>query len=381
MALSIIRQVTFMCSKAGVKVLLTAAVLIVVAHALTGCGTIGFYAQAIQGQYQLVSSRESIDKMLDGPGTSAELRQRLATVNEIRQFAENELALPVNGHYRGYVDVHRAFVVWNVQAAREFSLEPRKWWYPLVGKLDYRGYFKYSAATNYASTLEKSGWDVSVEGVQAYSTLGWFKDPVLNTFVFDPDPMLAELIFHELSHQEVFASGDTDFNEAFATTVGQEGTKRWLKARGDKDALGAYERALSHNAQFVHLVKQTRGELEELYGDERTKDGEVRATNRRGDVPPAQMRRNKAEVMERMMRRYRALKAGWADDASWDFSFGGRPNNANLNSIATYYDLVPGFEALLAATGGDMKSFYAEAKALAGMPRKQRREWLKTFGP
>ena len=104
----------------------------------------------------------------------------------------------------------------------------------------------------------------------AYSTLGWFKDPVLNTFIFDPEPDLAETLFHELGHQRVFASGDTDFNEAFATTVGQEGARRWLRAKGDQAALEKYLAELRRTAQFARLVMNTRERLETLYGDERT---------------------------------------------------------------------------------------------------------------
>ena len=151
-------------------------------------------------------------------------------VSKLRDFADRDLKLPVNGHYRKYVDVHRTFVVWNVEAAPEFSMEPKSWWYPLVGSLEYRGYFAESNARGYAARLKKKGYDVYVAGTTAYSTLGWFKDPILNTFVFQPEGELAETIFHEQGHQRVFAGGDTNFNEAFATTVGQEGARRWLRA-------------------------------------------------------------------------------------------------------------------------------------------------------
>ncbi len=200
--------------------------------ATTGCQSLGYYGQAIKGQYEIVARQESIEKLLADPHTPAPLKAKLQLVESLRAFAAKDLKLPVDGHYQKYADVRRRFVVWNVEAAPEFSLEPKSWWYPIVGSLEYRGYFSERGATNYAARLRKKGYDVYVGGVQAYSTLGWFKDPVLNTFIFEPEPDLAEILFHELAHQQVFASGDTDFNEAFATTVGQEGARRWLRAQG-----------------------------------------------------------------------------------------------------------------------------------------------------
>src|SRR3954466_1892444 len=219
---------------------LALALLALVVVAVSGCQTITFYSQALRGQYQIFAHEEATDKLLADPNTPERLKQRLEVLHALRTFAADDLNLPVDGHYRKYVDVQRPFVVWNVEAAAEFSLEPKSWWYPLVGRLDYRGYFSKPGATKYGTVLRKKGYDVYIGGVEAYSTLGWFKDPILNTFIFDPDAELAEIIFHELGHQRVFARGDTDFNEAFATTVGQEGARRWLLKKGDQDALETY---------------------------------------------------------------------------------------------------------------------------------------------
>ncbi len=190
--------------------------------------------------------------------------------------------------------MHRPFVVWNVEAAPEFSLEPKSWWYPLVGSLEYRGYFSKQGAQKYGAWLQAKGYDVYVGGVTAYSTLGWFKDPLLNTFIFDPEPDLAETLFHELGHQRVFASGDTDFNEAFATTVGQEGARRWLRAKGDQVALEKYLAELRRTVQFARLIMDTRERLVMLYGDERTEGGQVKATKQKRGVPPRTVAEAKA---------------------------------------------------------------------------------------
>ena len=207
--------------------------LVLVVLGVSGCQTLSYYGQAIQGQYQIITHQQKIEKLLADPDTPAPLKAKLQLVQTLRTFAAKDLKLPVDGHYQKYVDVQRPYVVWNVEAAREFSLEAKSWWYPFVGSLDYRGYFSESGARKYAARLEKKGYEVCVEGVTAYSTLNWFRDPLLNTFIFEPEADLAETLFHELGHQRVFTHDDTDFNEAFATTVGQEGARRWLRAKGD----------------------------------------------------------------------------------------------------------------------------------------------------
>src|ERR1043166_2021342 len=170
--------------------IILAFVLLVVG--LSGCETISFYGQAIKGQYQLVAGQQPIDKLLTNSQTEPRLKKQLQLLQDLRVFADKELKLPVDNHYRKYVDVHRPYVVWNVEAAPEFSMEPKSWWYPLVGSLDYRGYFSESGARACARRLREKGYDVHVGGVQAYSTLGWFKDPALNTFIFEPEAELAE---------------------------------------------------------------------------------------------------------------------------------------------------------------------------------------------
>src|SRR6266481_5977612 len=249
----------------------------IVVLAVSGCQTLSFYKQAIKGEYDLLAHRQPIENLIADSSTQTTLKQKLELVQKLRAFADHDLKLPAEGNYTKYVDVHRPYVVWNVEAAPEFSLEPKSWWYPLVGSLEYRGYFSESGARDYAERLKKKGYDVYVGGATAYSTLGWFKDPILNTFVFESEGDLAETIFHELGHQRVFASGDTDFNEAFATTVGQEGARRWLRARADSKFYADYLAELSRNQQFVHLIMKTREQLEHLYGDEHTKEGKVKA--------------------------------------------------------------------------------------------------------
>jgi len=350
--------------------------LLVVVVVVSGCKTISFYAQAIRGQYQILAHDQPIEKLIADPKTPEHLRSRFELVEGMRKFAQKELQLPVDGHYRKYVDLRRPYAVWNVEAAPEFSMQPRTWWYPVVGSLEYRGYFFEPYATNYAGYLRRKGYDVTVGGVEAYSTLGWFKDPLLNTFLFNSDPELAETIFHELAHQRVFAKGDTDFNEAFATTVGEEGARRWLKANGDTAGLEKYLAHIRRNEDFVHLVLKARRQLEDLFGDERTEEGRVKATKAKEDVPREQLRQAKERIYTEFKQEFLALKQGWGGDTEFDWWVTHPINNAHLNSVAAYYDLVPAFERLLAANRGDLKKFYEAADRLARKSKRERSEWL-----
>src|SRR5258705_8102008 len=259
-------------------------VVALLATVLSGCQTVSYYKQAIRGQYQIFAHRQPIEKLLAGTNTPPELREKFRLVMDMRRFADKELRLPVDGHYSRYVDVKRRFVVWNVHGAKEFSLEPKTWRYPVVGRLKYRGFFSEAQAKRYGKQLQEEGLDVYVDGVEAYSTPGWFKDPVLNTFIHHREIELADILFHELAHQRVFASGDTDFNEAFATAVAEEGVHRWFK---DKPALLEQFRAQQeHEEEFVRIVLIARDELRRIYA--------------RTNQSPVVLRHQKLEAIENL---------------------------------------------------------------------------------
>ena len=356
---------------------LLAPSLLLALLALSGCQTLSFYGQAIKGQYQIVAHQQKIEKLVADPQTPPSLKAKLELVQELRAFAAKNLKLPVDGHYEKYVDVHRPYVVWNVQAAPEFSLEEKTWWFPFVGSVEYRGYFFERGAQDYAAELKKKSYDVYVDGVEAYSTLGWFRDPVLNTFISNAAPDLAETIFHELGHQRVFAPGDTDFNEAFAQTVGQEGARRWLRAKGNNAGCEQYEAQLRRTEQFARLISATRRRLETLYGDERTDAGQIKATSKPRAMPPEELRRQKQQLLDNLRAEYAQLKAQWHGFKDYDAWFAGPLNNAQLNSVAAYYGLMPCFERLLAQNGGDLEKFYQAVSLLAKEPKEERHRRLQ----
>ncbi len=302
------------------------------------------------GQLSLMVKRRPIARVVSNPATPPALRAQLESVTAIRDFASRDLGLPDNGSYRSYADVGRPYVVWNVVAAPEFSIEAREWCYPIVGCVAYRGYFSLRKARAFADRLRHDGLDVTVGGVAAYSTLGHFDDPILNTMVGWDDIELAAIIFHELTHQLLYVSGDAAFNEAFATTVEEEGVRRWLLAQGRTAELQAHLRQQARYLEIIHLLRATRGDLGTLYAS---------------GLDAVSMRAAKQARLAQLHRSYAELTAGWTRPAPFETWFDDGINNAQLASIATYYDCVPGFQRELAAQGGDLRRFYGRVFALA----------------
>ena len=328
---------------------------------VTGCESSGYYRQAFTGQMEILTSARSVKGLLADPQTSPALQKKLRLLLELRTFASNELRLPTDGHYLSYTDLKRPHAVWVVQAAPEFSLEPKSWWYPVVGSASYRGYFSETTARRYAGKLAREHFDVVVEEVDAYSTLGWFQDPALNTFLAYAEKDLAKTIFHELAHQQLYIAGDTDFNEAFAVTVEKEGLRRWLLAHGDAADFEKYQTGQARKKQFIDLVIAARRQLKDVY----------RATK-----PDDEKRREKAAVLEQLRQNHAALKEQWGGRSPYDDWFGEPLNNARLNTVATYFDLVPAFEKLLRKNGGDLPRFYEAVRRLKRFPKEQRHREL-----
>jgi predicted aminopeptidase len=304
-----------------------------------------------------MSKRKPIARVIADPATSPEVRSQLEAVAQIREFATRRLGLPDNGSYRSYADVGRPYVVWNVVAAPEFSVDPKEWCYPIVGCVAYRGYFVERRARRFADGLRRRGLDVAVDGVAAYSTLGHFDDPILNTMLGWNDVELASIVFHELTHQMIYVPNDADFNEALAVTVEEEGVRRWLLSLGRDRDLERYRAYQERFAKVLALLTRTRDELRALYAS---------------GIDRESMRRRKAAIYAALDGSYHDLAQPWGGHAPFDAWFEGDINNANLASIATYYDCVPGFQRELEAAGGDLGAFYARVRQLAKMDQRQR---------
>jgi len=341
---------------------------------LTGCAAWnegpGYYLQSIVGHLSVMSKARPIASVVDDPRTSPALRSRLEDVLAIRSFASDDLGLPRNGSYTEYADLGRPFVVWNVFATPALSMRLEQWCFPFVGCVAYRGYYDRDDAGRFAQRLRDAGLDVVVRGVPAYSTLGWFDDPVLNTFIGYPEAELARLIFHELAHQELYVKGDTTFNESFATTVEREGVRRWLDAgerrTHDTKLRDEWEVFDARRQQFLALLKRHRAKLEALYAS---------------PVPDEAKRAGKQAIFAGLRHDYEALKRSWGGFAGYDRFFAQPLTNAHLASIATYTDLVPAFRALLEREAGDLPAFYAAARRIGDLPKEERRAALDALEP
>lgn len=332
--------------------------------ALTGCESIRYYNHLVAGQLDIFNKKESIKKILDEPHVSEKLKAQLQLVLDIREFAKNELCLPMKNQYLSFADLQRPFAAWNVYATPEFSFTPKTWCYPVVGCTAYRGYFSEEDAREYSDTLKKQGYDVFMGGVAAYSTLGWFDDPVLSTFVYRSHVKLAALIFHELAHQLLYVEDDTTFNESFATAVEQEGLRRWLTTKNDSNALMDYQIDYQRRRQFIQVVMKYRKQLESLYAE---------------DLPTLAKRDAKAGVFDGLRDEYRLLKQQWEGYSGYDLWFSKPLNNAQMISVSTYYDLVPEFLRLLQHTEYNLEMFYKECQNLAQQTKEERRARLEEY--
>jgi predicted aminopeptidase len=333
------------------------AVGVTVVAATPGCSTLGYYWQAFDGQRALVSAARPIPDVLADPATAAPVKAKLDQVRQIRDFASRDLGLPDNGSYRRYADLKRPYVVWNVFAAPELSVEPRQWCFPIAGCVGYRGYFSEEQARRFGAELRGEGMDVYVGGVPAYSTLGWLDDPVLNTFIGYPETELARLIFHELAHQVAYAKGDSTFNESFAVAVETEGVRRWIDRHGTPAQRTAFATAQQRRQAFVELVQRYRERLAALYAS---------------DAPAQSKREQKARTFDEMRAEYDRLRQSWGGYSGYDWWFAQPLNNAQLASVSIYTQLVPAFQRLLVDNGGDLPRFYAAAKKLAKLSEAQR---------
>jgi predicted aminopeptidase len=344
-----------------------AALVVAAACVLSGCSAVEFYWQGIAGQYDILARAKPIAEVIE-TSPDPTLKARLARAQAIRAFASRDLALPENRSYTSYADLGRPYVLWNVFAAPELSLTPRQWCFPVAGCVAYRGYFAEEDARAAAAQFAAAGDDVHVGGVPAYSTLGYFDDPVLSTFARYREAELARLIFHELAHQVVYVKDDTSFNESFATAVEEEGAVRWLAAEAARrDPADAAElaadmaRGQRNRADYRAMIAAARDRLGALYA---------------GAGSDAEKRIAKAAVFAGMRAENERRRTG-ADGVStgvstFDRWFAAGANNAGIAAAGLYADRVPQFKALLDEERGDLPRFYERVKALAALPSAER---------
>jgi predicted aminopeptidase len=330
----------------------------VILAALSGCTSTEYLLQAANGEWHVIHGRKPIVEVIDDPQTPEPLIRELAEVREARDFASRELALPDNDSYRTYVKLDRPYVVWNVVAAPVLSVQPKEWCFPIAGCVAYRGYFDEKRARAFAAQLQQSGYDVVIEGVPAYSTLGKLPDPVMSTMMRYGSDELASMIFHELAHQLLYVQNDSRFDEGFAVTVEDEGLKRWLEHKGRAARIAGLQKDRAEDAQFVTLLRHTRDLLAQLYAS---------------NAPRADKLRRKQQLFAELAAEIHALEHHLGVRfPEYDAWIAQGLNNAELVSVGTYNDCLPGFERLLRQQNDDLPRFYDAARKLAREPRATR---------
>ena len=326
--------------------------------AFAGCSNLGYYLQAADGHLDIMSKRQPIKDLLDKPDLDADLRIKLELAQRARKFAVTELQLPDNDSYLSYADLEREYVTWNVIATQEFSVEAVDWCFLIVGCVPYRGYHQQQAAEEFAADLRAEGYEVFVNGASAYSTLGWFDDPLLNTMLRWQETRLVGVIFHELAHQQIWLEGDTTFNESFAVFVEREGVRRWLLQNGEQKDREDYEIGLQRQREFAALLQNARSRLSDLYATDASAD---------------EMRLRKRMVFTDLRADYQTrVKPAWQDYAGYDHWFSQEMNNSRFALVATYNDLVPKFAAIFEQKGSDFAAFYQYVKELAAVSAAKR---------
>lgn len=329
-------------------------ILVLVSPLLVACDTLSYYAQAVRGQAAILAGREPIQQLLAEPDLDARLREQLMLVESARDFAGQELGLDAGGSFTTYVDPGRQYMVWNVFAAPWNSVDLVRWCFPIAGCVAYRGYFSEQAARQYASRLSSEGYDVFVGGVDAYSTLGWFNDPLPAPLLKRPDNQLVGLIFHELAHQRVYVPGDTRFNESFASFVEHTGLRIWRQKQGLPEPLNDVNTALQAQKGFTDFVIMYRERFRQLYADNGS---------------------DTSELEQRKQHLFEQMRSDWMarpDAGNYAAWFAGELNNARLATVGAYFDRVPAFEQLYMDNGSSLEAFYQAVENLAKMPEPQR---------
>lgn len=341
--------------------LVRALALCALAVTTTGCAA-PYYWQAIGGHLELLRKREPIEEVIAEPDVDPQLRTTLMRVAAMRRFAVDELGLPDNDSYTSYVAIDRPYVVWNVVATKEFSVDPVRWCFPFAGCVAYRGYFDRDAAIRFAESLAADGLDTHSGGSNAYSTLGYFADPVLSTMVSGGEQYVASLLFHELAHQKLYVKDDSEFSEAFAMVIEELGTERWLSRHGTPADLERYHSRRARRAQFGELISAQQSRLRALYASGGT---------------PEELRAGKARAFDTLRSEYAALKATWQGNTDYDAWFAQPLNNATLAAVATYTRWLPALRAHLKDVG--LAAFYADTAELAELDSAERAERLRSW--
>ena len=318
---------------------------------LTGCSTAKYYSHAVFGHLQLTTGLTPIRKAIKQDETNKEIRRQLELVTELREFAENKLSLDVGKAYSKYKRLDRSVAVWVVYAAPTFSTKLQTWKYPIVGEYQSRGFFKERMAKEYSAKLHNQGFDVYVGEAIAYSTLGWFSDPLLSTFIGDSDEELAATLFHELTHRTYYLKGDTMFNESFATAFAQKSVQLWLKEKGEEKRLEQYRQELKRRDEFRSLLQETKNGLSLIYKNVNNESEAI-------------LQKRKQDSIQSFKVTCIAFRKKWNSPESLKSWIDEEVNNAKIAASSVYLLKVPYFNRLWHQANEDPDAYLEMVRTL-----------------
>ncbi len=304
---------------------------------------------------KILRARRPIPEVLADPATDADTRAKLAWVLEARSFAVERMGIDAGDAYTMYTRLDRDTLALVLSAAERDRLAPKTWWFPVVGRVPYKGFFDEGDARSAQAGLEADGFDTYLRPTAAFSTLGWFNDPVLSTVLRADDVDVVETVLHELSHNYLFVPGQVGFNESFAMFAGRVGAIEFFCTRpgsGPDSVKCLRAQARWRDEQrFSAFLDGLVDELRALYGSDASREEKLR---RREEIFAAALARFDAEVVPSFE----------------DFAYGGfrrTPlNNATLLGRIFYYHRLPDFQAHLDRHGGDLGAALAALKAGVG---------------
>lgn len=331
---------------------------------LAGCAELGYYWHSARGHLAIMEKRVPITELLASAKLDQDLRRQLVLVREIRAFSIERLALPKSGSYTDYAQLDRPYALQNLFATPEFSTKLLSWCYPIAGCTSYRGFYQQARLEAFVDELKKENNEFHVTMVPAYSTLGWFDDPVLSSFIDWPEFRLAGLLFHELTHQRIYIDGDTRFNESLATAVQQVGTRLWLNSRQQHDELERFNRSIAYRQDIVLTIESIRNQLAEVY---------------KLDQSDEYKREQKQRLFQSARQQYQDIASRHDYRDGFEYWFTAELNNAKLASVSTYNALVPNFISMIEAFDHDFDRFFDYVDSIGDLHRDKRTRCLEEW--
>lgn len=337
------------------KRIFASILLLVAVYLIYHYKSVSYGLKQAKGQAEVLWNAVPIEKLMEDQTIPDSLKEKFRYITSVRNYAQTKLGLNESANYTTFYDQKNKPILWVVTASPEFKIEAYEWDFPIAGSFAYKGFFNYNLAEEEAAKMQIKGYDTEIDEVSAWSTLGWFKDPILSSMLTRNEGKLCELIMHELTHATIFLKNENRLNENLATLIGREGTKLFLKDKfgEDSEILNCYLLSLERKKIFKAISLDAKQRLDSLY------------TN----FPPNISQKEKRRLKQLLLNEYKqklnrsSYFTKSKDQASTLKNF--RPNNAFFSGISTYHDDQDSLLSVLESNyNGNLKAFIQSLKQL-----------------